>query len=167
MSPVGAATRATRENPASPPLLLAPFCPGVRGALSPLWLKHKRAELLVMKQWNPELTYLVIPQWNIDQMGQAACFGLTSIWNQLEPSGRGCCCHSPNRYCLHWLQVSDRFCNPCSHWAGACLEGPNHLFKSPPLLLFLQIAVEVNPVRWCKYLLLGSLVSPEMLREEN
>lgn len=63
--------------------------------------------------------------------------------------------------------VSDRFCNACPHWPGACLQGPNHLFKSPPLLLFLQIVAEINPVRWCKYLLLGPLVSPEMLRKEN
>lgn len=64
---------------------------------------------------------------------QAACFGLTSIWNQLEPSGRGCCCHGPNGYCWHWLQVSDRFCSLCSHWPGTCLEGLNHLRAPSPV----------------------------------
>lgn len=35
------------------------------------------------------------------------------------------------------------------------------------LLFFLQVAAEMNPVGWCKFPLLGPLVSCEMLRTEN
>lgn len=54
-----------------------------------------------------------------------------------------------------------------SRWPGGCLEGPNPWFRSPPLLLFVQVAAGMNPVRWCKYLLVGPLVSCEMLRKED
>lgn len=59
------------------------------------------------------------------------------------------------------------FWSPGSRWPGDCLESPSPWFRSPPLLLFVWVAAEMNPVRWCRYLLLGPLVSRQMLRKEN
>lgn len=183
MSPVGAGAALTRENQISPffffvPYMFAPYMrlPGCQRCFESLVTETQEGWALSNEMMKPR-SHLSGNSSMKYWLHQAACFGLTSIWNQLEPSGRGCCCHGPNRYCWHWLQVSDRFCSLCSHWPGTCLEGLNHLgaplscggLLKPPLCsqFFLQIAAEINPVRWCKCLLLGPLVSPEMPRKEN